>query len=201
LHLVAGEAISEVEDADRQAFRRDPSRPRGDQEKKREACSEAVPQSAALVDDPQEVPVVDPLTKTLSMTHRRPTERRAGSAATAPAGSPFFAGWACRDQAPGYTLRMDDWRLDPGLPGAELVRQGLADLARGAESIPALLVAIGAARLRRCGLSLPEPLPASPERRLYDHLASSDSDSAHSRYNALLRRLVSYERALECVSR
>jgi hypothetical protein len=38
-----------------------------------------------------------------------------------------------------------------------------------------------------------------PERRLYDLLARDDADSAHSRYNALLRRLVSFEDAAECV--
>jgi hypothetical protein len=47
---------------------------------------------------------------------------------------------------------------------------------------------------------LPAQLPSNPEHRLYDLLAQDDSDSAHSRYNALLRRLVSYERAAECVS-
>jgi hypothetical protein len=31
-------------------------------------------------------------------------------------------------------------------------------------------------------------------------LAQDDSDSAHSRYNAYLRRLASYVRAAECVS-
>ncbi len=90
--------------------------------------------------------------------------------------------------------------LDDALPGADLVRLGVADLARGVESIPALLVAIGAERLRHAGLELPAILPASPERRLYDHLAREDSDTAHSRYNALIRRLVSFERALECTS-
>jgi hypothetical protein len=29
-------------------------------------------------------------------------------------------------------------------------------------------------------------------------LAETDSDSAHSRYNALIRRLVSFENAAEC---
>jgi hypothetical protein len=91
--------------------------------------------------------------------------------------------------------------MDPrlkALPGGDLVQAGLDDLARGIESIPALLVSIGADRLRRTGLALPEPVAASPERRLYDLLAVEDSDSAHSRYNALIRRLVSCERALEC---
>jgi hypothetical protein len=90
--------------------------------------------------------------------------------------------------------------LDP-LPGGDLVATGIADLARGVESIPALLVSIGADRLRRAGLAVPDPVFPSPERRLYDRLASGDSDSAHARYNALIRRLVSCERALECASR
>lgn len=84
------------------------------------------------------------------------------------------------------------------LPGAELVEQGLTDLARGAETVEALLVSIGAPRLRALGFPLDRAFP-DPERRLYDLLATEDSDSAHSRYNALIRRLVSYERAAECV--
>jgi Uncharacterised protein family (UPF0175) len=84
------------------------------------------------------------------------------------------------------------------LPGGDLVQEGLADLARGVESVPALLVSIGAPRLRRIGLPVPASVIADPERRLYDLLAESDSDSAHSRYNALVRRLVSFENAAEC---
>lgn len=80
------------------------------------------------------------------------------------------------------------------LPGHELVLRGLEDLAAGVESKEALLVSIGAPRLRQTGIEVPEPL-ASPERRLYGRLAAEDADSAHSRYNALVRRLVSFERA------
>ena len=89
------------------------------------------------------------------------------------------------------------------LPGGDLIRAGLADLAAGVESAPALLVEIGAPRLRAVGIELPvrrDALP-SPERRLYDLLASEDPDGAHSRYNALVRRLVSFERAAECAAR
>ena len=39
---------------------------------------------------------------------------------------------------------------------------------------------------------------ADPEHKLYELLAAEDSDAAHSRYNALIRQLVSFERALEC---
>ncbi len=89
--------------------------------------------------------------------------------------------------------------IDPSLPAADLIARGLADLALKIESPESLLVSIGAPRLRRIGLDVPAALP-SPEHRLYELLARSDSDSAHSRYNALLRRLVSFERAAECAS-
>lgn len=84
------------------------------------------------------------------------------------------------------------------LPGGDLVQEGIADLARGIESIASLLVSIGAYRLRRVGLPIPEDVIGSPENRLYEKLAESDPDSAHSRYNALVRRLVSFENAAEC---
>ena len=83
------------------------------------------------------------------------------------------------------------------LPGQDLIEAGLRDVDRGRESVPALLVSVGAPRLRRLGFPIPHAI-ASPEHRLYDLLARDDSDTAHSRYNALIRRLVSFERAAEC---
>jgi hypothetical protein len=80
------------------------------------------------------------------------------------------------------------------LPGEDLVRHGLADLEQGVESVESLLVSIGAPRLRRLGISIPEPL-SEPELRLYEILSEQLDDAAHSRYNALIRRLVSFERA------
>lgn len=82
-----------------------------------------------------------------------------------------------------------------GLPGEDLVYEGLSDLSRGIESAAALLVSIGAPRLRRLGVDVPAAL-AFPEHRLYALLSESGVDSAHGRYNALVRRLVSFERAL-----
>ena len=76
---------------------------------------------------------------------------------------------------------------------------GLADLERGEETVAALLVSIGAPRLRRLGFPVLHPLP-NPEQRLYALLAASDPESAHGRFNALVRRLVSFERAAECAS-
>jgi hypothetical protein len=90
-------------------------------------------------------------------------------------------------------------RSDGGeLPGEELVEQGLRDLERGIESREALLVSIGAPRLRRLGLELPRTFD-SPEHRLYELLRGEHGDAAHGRYNALVRRLVSYERAAAAV--
>jgi hypothetical protein len=84
------------------------------------------------------------------------------------------------------------------LPGGDLVAEGLRDLARGVESVPSLLVSIGAPRLRRLGVDVPALFP-SPEHRLYTLLRRTSGDAAHSQYNALIRRLVSYEQACECV--
>lgn len=93
---------------------------------------------------------------------------------------------------------MDSIRLQ-SLPGGEWVQRGLDDLAKGEESEAALLVVIGAPRLRRLGFDITDTGSEPAEHRLYARLASSNADSAHSRYNALIRRLVSFERALECV--
>lgn len=83
-------------------------------------------------------------------------------------------------------------------PGEELVTRGIRDLAEGRESVASLLVSIGAPRLRRIGVKVPDSTFDSPEHRLYRLLSESEPDSAHSRYNALIRRLVSFERAAEC---
>lgn len=85
-----------------------------------------------------------------------------------------------------------------GLPGYELVRDGLRDLGAGEETTAALLVSIGAPRLRRAGIEVP-PVPYDdPEIRLYLRLSAEHDNAAHSRYNALIRTLVSFERAAEC---
>jgi hypothetical protein len=86
------------------------------------------------------------------------------------------------------------------LPGGEVVERGLADLRSGRESTDALLVAIGSPRLRRLGLDVADPVGSSepPEHRLYARMVEEEDLGAHSAYNALIRRLVSFERAAEC---
>jgi hypothetical protein len=80
------------------------------------------------------------------------------------------------------------------LPGGDLVRCGVEDLEAGRESAEALLVSIGAPRLRSVGVALSSPIP-SPEHKLYLRLAHERGNAAHSAYNAMIRRLVSFERA------
>jgi hypothetical protein len=88
--------------------------------------------------------------------------------------------------------------VNDALPGADLIREGLRDLENGVESVPALLVLVGAPRLRQLGFNVPDT-PDFPEDRLYARLALEHGNSAHSKYNALIRRLVSFERAATCV--
>jgi hypothetical protein len=87
-----------------------------------------------------------------------------------------------------------------GLPGADLIRAGISDLRLGRITAEALLVWIAHPRLRRLGLSIPLPaqLPSpSAEVALYELLRQSFAEDAYQRYNALLRRLTKFARALE----
>ena len=76
------------------------------------------------------------------------------------------------------------------LPGEELIAQGLTD--------HSLLVLIAAPRLRRLGIVIPDQKSSQPwEHQLYDRLDQRLGAGAHSYYNSLIRRVVSYARALE----
>jgi hypothetical protein len=87
--------------------------------------------------------------------------------------------------------------ISPLLPGADLISRGLADLSRGAVTAEALLVSIGAPRFRALNWELPPTLPDA-EARLYRLLHEEHADAAHGRYNALVRQLVSFQRAIAC---
>lgn len=85
------------------------------------------------------------------------------------------------------------------LPGHELIIEGLDDLAKGRESESGLVVAMAAPRLRALGFDVPEGGGERPSHRLYELLAERDQ-GAHSRYNALVARVVSFARAAEHAS-
>jgi hypothetical protein len=86
-----------------------------------------------------------------------------------------------------------------GLPGADLVLTGLPELQQEEPTECALLVLIASPRLRRLGFQIPErPDIARPyEHRLYELLERDHGAGAYSRYNSLLRRIVSFSQALE----
>jgi hypothetical protein len=88
--------------------------------------------------------------------------------------------------------------LIAGLPGEALMREGLADFQSGRCTIPACLVGIARSRLTRAGLIQGggPPAPVEPELQLYRLLRREEGD-AYSRYNALVRELVSFEAALD----
>lgn len=86
-----------------------------------------------------------------------------------------------------------------GLPGESLIRSGLVDLAAGRESAESLMVLIGSPKLTECGVALPdsEADALNADYRLYAMMEALHDNDAHSQYNALIRQLVSFERALE----
>lgn len=87
---------------------------------------------------------------------------------------------------------------EPSLPGEELVEQGLADLAQDRVTDCSLLVLLAAPRLKRLGIHIPNrAFPRPYEHQLYARLAERLGTAAHSHYNSLIRRIVSYARALE----
>jgi hypothetical protein len=82
-------------------------------------------------------------------------------------------------------------------PGADLFDAAVKDLRAGVESPASLLVLMARTRLVDAGLTVPPLAVERPAHRLYDVLAAEDPDTAHGRYNALLRRIVSFARAAE----
>jgi len=84
-----------------------------------------------------------------------------------------------------------------GLPGAERILAGLRDYRLSRSTVDACLVRIARRRLSRAGLL--EIIPYADdgaELELYGYFAPEGA-RAHSRYNALLRELVSFEHALD----
>ena len=83
------------------------------------------------------------------------------------------------------------------LPGSELVNQGIIDLENNLESEESLLILVAAHRLRNLGFKITAAAVTdeSPEHRLYRLIEKRKGDGAHSYYNSLLRRMVSFARA------
>lgn len=89
--------------------------------------------------------------------------------------------------------------LFEGLPGAERILEGLKDYHSGRHSIPACLVRMARPRLIRAGMmSSNSPThDDGAELQLYQLLSSSGDSHTYSRYNSLVRELISFEHALD----
>jgi hypothetical protein len=85
------------------------------------------------------------------------------------------------------------------VPGGEIVERGLRDLRDGTLSEEALLALIARDRLLALGIDVPfvDVTPATPEHLLYSALEQRLPSGAHSAYNALIRRIVSFARAAD----
>ena len=93
---------------------------------------------------------------------------------------------------------MLDWTTVENYPGAELVLPGLRDAAAGRLTIESCLISIARPLLEASGLAKPSfsiTYVAEPERALY-RLLQNEPGNAYGRYNSLVRRLVSFERAV-----
>ena len=88
--------------------------------------------------------------------------------------------------------------LFQGLPGADLIVTGLSDYHGRRHSIPACLVRMARPRLIKAGVMPPvPPTDDGAELDLYQLVSSLEGSHSYSRYNALVRELVSFEHALD----
>ena len=88
--------------------------------------------------------------------------------------------------------------LFDGLPGADRIIVGLGDYREGRRSIPACLVRMARPRLIRAGaMAATSPSDDGAELELYQLLSASEGPASFSRYNALIRELISFEHALD----
>lgn len=78
------------------------------------------------------------------------------------------------------------------LPGEELVGQGISDLLAGEQTVCSLLLLTARLKLKSVGIVLPEVAFADPEITLFNLLSKKYGNGAHSKYNALRRRLLSF---------
>ena len=84
------------------------------------------------------------------------------------------------------------------LPGADLVIEGLKELETADLGECGFLVLAASPRLRSLGIDVPgrPDVPLPVEHQLYSLLESTHGDGAYSRYNSLMRRIVSFGQAL-----
>jgi hypothetical protein len=88
-------------------------------------------------------------------------------------------------------------------PGGNLVSKGMSDLNSNVLSEEALLVLVARSRLTHLGFQIPVPANAKIpyEHALYEAIELRVSGGAHSAYNALIRRIVSFANSYTIATR
>ena len=79
-------------------------------------------------------------------------------------------------------------------PGGDIVAKGLADLDQGLRTEEALLVMVAGPRLRGLGFEFQglDSVTRPYEHALYEAIQERLPSGAHSAYNALIQRIVSF---------
>ncbi|NMC62412.1 MAG: hypothetical protein GYA55_04520 [SAR324 cluster bacterium] len=90
-----------------------------------------------------------------------------------------------------------DEEIYKDLPGWNLFHRGLSDIRNSKVSEEALLVLIARPRLQALGIDIPDlaGLPRPREHLLFSLIEETHPDGAHSYYNSIIRRIVSFARA------
>jgi hypothetical protein len=83
------------------------------------------------------------------------------------------------------------------LPGYELIAQGLEDLRNSKDTFYSALLYSAETRLSRIGIILDGNRPDDPSMCVYKLLENEFGNGAHSKFNALNRRLLSFCKARE----
>lgn len=94
--------------------------------------------------------------------------------------------------------QIDAWYAESrGLPGADVIAEGLRQLAAGQRGPEAWLLLVATRRLRQAGVPLPDvEVTTEPERALYDLVGATGGAGAHAAYNAWIGRLDRFLRAV-----
>ena len=83
------------------------------------------------------------------------------------------------------------------LPGYELIEKGLLDISLNRESYFTALLYSAESKLAKLGINLGGLRPPDAVSQMYGFLQSEFGDGAHSKFNALNRRLISFCKSLE----
>src|SRR5439155_20489635 len=103
-----------------------------------------------------------------------------------------------RDSGTECGRMIDETTNFSSLPGGDLVERGLRELRAGQRTESGLLVLIASPRLMALGIDVParHDILRPYEHRLYELLDDTHGAGAYSRYNSLIRRIVSFSHLL-----